>query len=141
MHVYRVQALLDTVASDPLDITNVNGITPGSLSVVTGPLADCFTIDPPGEIGPLAAGETVTVTLTNGCAQPVTVGGFPLRLGSAAWSVTAPAVPLAIPTGGTSTFTVAFDPQPGDARDDVLFVQITAPAVGRRPLTLRGAGP
>ncbi|APR75106.1 Hypothetical protein A7982_00452 [Minicystis rosea] len=141
LHVYRVQAELDTRLSDPLDVTGVMGIAPGPASEVKGPLAACLTLDPAREIGPLDAGDSVTVTLTSACANATTVGSLPLRLGSAAWSVAAPPLPLVIPASSSASFTVTFDPVGGDARDDILFVQITAPEMGRRPLTLRGKNP
>ena len=140
-HVYRVQAARAALRSEPIDVTGVMGIIPGPATAVPGPLAACLTLDPAPEIGPLSPGESAVVTLVSTCPGTVTVGSLPLRLGSVAWSVAAPALPFVLPSGGTSSFTVTFDPSGGGARDDILFVQISTPEMGRRPLTLRGTPP
>lgn len=139
--VYRLQALLGALRSDPVDVTSAPGVAGGQLVAADEPLPGCFTIDPPLEAGPLAAGEAAPITLTNGCAVAITIGDLKLRLGSPAWTVTSPPLPLSIPPSGAISVTAAFDPAAGGARDDVLFVQVTAPEAGRRTISLRGEGP
>jgi hypothetical protein len=74
--------------------------------------------------------------MTNGCTSDVVVSGLTLRLGSAAWAV-AGALPITTPIGQTRSFDVTFTAGVEPA-DDVLFVEISSPESGRRPLTLRG---
>jgi hypothetical protein len=135
---YRLQAFADELRSEPVDVTGVMGfVAGGHVAAAPRPLVDCFLLDPALELGPLAAGASAKVTMTNRCAGDVTVGGVTVRIGSA-WSVAAPAMPIVVPVQGTASFTATYAPHPGDALDDVVFVEISAPEVGRRPITLRG---
>ena len=147
---YRFQAFSGPFRSDPLDIKSADDTaidTNGALLIMQ-PTLGCLRLAPAREIGFITSSPvgitksaTVTVTLTNGCASDVTVGGFSLRAGSPAFT-TAPATgPLVVTAGADSSFTVTFTPQAGASTEDVLFVQIDAPVKDRRPLTLRGFVP
>ena len=146
----RLQAFSGSLRSDPLDIKGPGGGALGAKGalLVKQPALGCLRLAPALEIGFISSSTvsitksaTVTVTLTNGCASDVTVGGFSLRTGSPAFT-TAPATgPLVVPAGAESSFTVTFTPQAGAATEEVLFVQIDAPVKDRRPLTLRGFVP
>jgi hypothetical protein len=135
---YRLQAFADGLRSEPVDVTGVQGLMAGTqLAAAHRPLADCFLLAPALELGPVAAGASAKVTMSNHCAGDVTVGDFALRLG-VAWSVPASVTPIVVPAKGSASFTATYAPHPGDATDDVVFVDITAPEAGHRPITLRG---
>ena len=140
-HTYRLQAFAGGQRSEPLDVNYINGLTGGDgFARVDAPLGGCLLLDPALEIGPLAAGASAPLAIADRCPEDVVLSGFTLRLGSPAWAI-APAGPVTVPAGGERSFTVTFTPGPGDAPDDVLFVELEAPETGRRPLTLRGESP
>lgn len=140
-HTFRLQAFLGELRSPPVDVMGVVSIVPDDRVVpVEAPLGDCLALDPPLEIGPLAAGEAEELRITNGCSSDVALSDLRLRLGSPAWTVS-PAAPATVPAGERRSFTVTFAPGPGDPGDDVLFVEIGDPVTGRRPITLRGRSP
>ncbi len=139
--VRRLQAHNRELSSDPVDVREVTGLQGGGgLVKAPGALDDCLFIAPDLELGPVAPGTTTMVKLINRCESAVTVSAVTLRQGSPAWGITA-ATPIDIPLQATRSFAVRYSPQPGDAIDDVLFVELTAPTTGRRAITLRGEAP
>jgi hypothetical protein len=140
-HTFRLQAFLGELRSSPVDVTGVVSVVPDDGVVpVEAPLGDCLELDPPLELGPLAAGADAELQITNGCSSDVALSDLRLRQGSPAWTV-APGAPVTVPAGEARGFTVTFAPGPGDPLDDVLLVEIGAPVTGRRPITLRGRAP
>jgi hypothetical protein len=142
MDVYRLQASSSGLRSDPLDVTGQTSLTgEPTLGPAERPLSDCLFLAPELEIGPLAAGTSTTVVMINTCTSGVTVGSIALRLGSPAFTLASAGGAVVVPPQGTSAFTVTFNPHPGDPTEDVVFVRIDAPALGRLPLTVRGESP
>ncbi|MFS8070395.1 MAG: hypothetical protein ACMG6S_28870 [Byssovorax sp.] len=139
---FRLQAFSGGLRSDPLDVTSHSGLWGGgTTTLVVTPLESCFLLAPARELGPITASSSATVQMTNHCTDDVTVSGLDLRLGSPAFTIPPGTIPLVIPAQGAGAFTVTFNPQPGAPAEDILFVEMSAPVQGRRPLTVRGQTP
>jgi hypothetical protein len=139
---FRLQAFSGGLRSEPLDLQGHMGLMGGAtLGPASRPLASCFSLTPALEIATLAPSTSATVVMTNDCTDPVTVGGVSLRLGSPAFTITPASAAQVIPAQSSRSFTVTFTPHPGDAVEDIVFVQIDAPESGRLPLTVRGESP
>lgn len=84
---------------------------------------------------PLEGAADVRDTLVrNDCAEDVAIAAPRLRRGGGPFRVS-PSAPFVVPAGGSAAVTVRADGD-GNEREDVLFLDITAPEVGRRALTL-----
>lgn len=138
---FRLQATRLGVRGVPVDVTTqISIIPPDRLVEIPPPLDDCFSVSPARELADLVPATTATVTLVNRCAADVTVGSLQLRAGAPSFGVTA-AAPLVVPIGGTRTFGVTYAPAASGPTEGLLVLGLTAPVVGRRPLSLSGRSP
>ncbi|WP_437592830.1 hypothetical protein [Sorangium sp. So ce1000] len=94
----------------------------------------CLEIEPDAWVS--LEGETATtdVVVRNTCADDVSIGAPRLRRGAGPFGVS-PAAAFVVPAGESAVVTVRADGA-GDEREDVLFLEVTAPEPGRRVLTL-----
>ena len=133
----RLVATANGLTSDPLDVRGVVGFKQDQVEPLAVPLADCFTLGPPDEVGPVAADAVAVITLTNACTTDATIDALAIRSGSAAWSVSSTG-PLAVPRNARRVVTVkraAGSP----AVDDILVLTFGSPDPGLRALTLIAA--
>ncbi|XXX80703.1 hypothetical protein WMF30_18260 [Sorangium sp. So ce134] len=94
----------------------------------------CLEIEPHGWVSLEGPGGSRDVVVRNACAGDVSIDAPRLRRGAAPFSVS-PEAPFVVPAGGSAVVTVRADGD-GDEREDVLFLDVTAPEPGSRALTL-----
>jgi hypothetical protein len=133
----RLVATANGLSSDPLDVRGVIGFKQNQVEPLPVPLAGCFTLDPPDEVGPVAAAAVAVITLTNACATDATIDAMAIRSGSAAWSVSSTG-PLAVPRNAQRVVTVK-RAAGSAAVDDILVLTFGSPDPGLRALTLLAA--
>ncbi|WP_437320113.1 hypothetical protein [Sorangium sp. So ce385] len=129
-HVLRMQVKQGELRSDPADLRLAG---PSSTEKTLDHLP-CLELTPGAWVTFEADGGSRDVVVRNGCAEDVSIEAPRLRRGAAPFSVT-PEAPFVVPPGGSTVVTVRADGD-GEEREDVLFLDVTAPEPGRRALTL-----
>ncbi|WP_234023691.1 hypothetical protein [Sorangium cellulosum] len=126
-HVVRLQAKQEARRSEPVDVVlaGASGTTPPELT--------CLAVEPDVWVS-LDDGAAAEVVVRNTCAEEVAFDAPRLRRGSSPFTVSVTA-PFVVPAGGAMVVTVRADGD-GEEREDVLFLEFTAPVIGRRALTL-----
>jgi hypothetical protein len=114
--------------SDPVDLV----VGTDSLSPAQPALACWTTSGPVVTLTP--AGGAVTVT--NGCDEPISVSRVALRVENA--SFTLGAVPAEVPSGSEAEIAIGYAPSEPDSDEEILVIEIDAPAQDRRAVTLVG---
>ena len=127
----RLQVRADGQRSEPLDFV----LEAGGL-VRSVPALDCWTTDPQFELE-LVGPSSAPIELVNHCDQPLVLTGVRLRTTSSPFSVSA--APSEVAAGRRASFTVSYAPTESSGSEEVLFIEVGAPAVDRRPITLMGA--
>lgn len=129
----RFQAIASGVRGAPLDARYESN---GALTPSVRP--DCVGIDPGFELDFSGGIANQSATITNSCADVITVSGSTLRLGLpefTAEAVTAGPVPM----GAATTRSASYTPSTRVEREDVMFVDITTGgATVRYAFTLHG---
>ncbi|WP_437562079.1 hypothetical protein [Sorangium sp. So ce542] len=129
-HVLRMQVKQGELRSEPADLRLAG---PSSTEKTLDHLP-CLELTPGAWVTFEADGGARDVVVRNGCAEGVSIEAPRLRRGAAPFSVS-PEAPFVVPPGGSTVVTVRADGD-GDEREDVLFLDVTAPEPGRRALTL-----
>jgi hypothetical protein len=79
------------------------------------------------------------LTLRNDCSDDVIVESGGTRRPSPNFDLVT-SLPITIPSGGSVEIDVSFSPQAQEELEAILLLQVTAPFVERRPVTLMGRG-
>ncbi|WP_437717637.1 hypothetical protein WMF45_15245 [Sorangium sp. So ce448] len=129
--VLRIQVKQGERRSEPVDLQ----LTGEPIEATRTMLAHlpCLTIEPAAWVSIEAAGAS-DVVVRNTCAEGVSIGAPRLRRGAGPFGVS-PAEAFVVPAGESAAVTVRADGE-GVEREDVLFLEVTAPEPGRRVLTL-----
>lgn len=128
--VLRIQVKQGERRSEPVDLQ----LTGEPIDATRTMLAHlpCLTIEPAAWVS-LEAGEGAVV-VRNSCAEDVAIGAPRLRRGAGPFGFS-PAEAFVVPAGESAVVTVRADGE-GVEREDVLFLEVTAPEPGRRAVTL-----
>jgi hypothetical protein len=127
----RLQVRADGQRSEPLDlVVDAGGLVPFV------PELGCWTTDPEFELE-LVGPSSAPIELFNDCAQPLVVAGVALRTTSSPFLVSAAASELA--PDSSAQVTVSYAPTESSVSEEVLLIEVGAPAVDRRSITLIGA--
>lgn len=128
---FRFQAKQDGRRSQPVDRTfNEFG------AVVPVPVGlPCFEVEPEAWIAFDGSGDAHDIVVRNGCDVAVTVAPPRLRRGVGPANANRTFLVDAIPPGGSSVIPMQADGG-GEEREDVVFLDITAPEAARRALTI-----
>ncbi|AUX31228.1 MULTISPECIES: hypothetical protein [Sorangium] len=129
-HVLRMQVKQGELRSEPADLRLAG---PSSTEKTLDHLP-CLELTPGAWVTFEAEGGSRDVVVRNACAEDVSIEAPRLRRGGAPFSVS-PEAPFVVPPGGSTVVTVRADGD-GEEREDVLFLDVTAPEPGRRALTL-----
>ncbi|XYI01482.1 hypothetical protein ACMHYB_17710 [Sorangium sp. So ce1128] len=129
-NVLRVQAKQGERRSTPMDL-QLAGSPAGSTERVLD-LLPCLEIEPQAWV--VLEGGARDIVVRNTCADDVAIEAPRLRRGGGPFSVS-PAAAFVVPSGESTLVTVRADGG-GVEREDVLFLDVTAPEPARRALTL-----
>lgn len=132
--VVRLHVEVDGARSEPIDFVAAGG-TPAPL---VPPLEGCLDVVSATAIGDVAVGSTRTITIpiSNACGAAVTIDPIALRAPAAGLSVRTAA--LTIPDGSNANLEIDVAPTAAGAIEEVVLLNVTAPEVGRRAITLYG---
>jgi hypothetical protein len=136
---FRLEARLEDLRSAPVDVVVLEDIE-GPVVPAARPLADCLLTSPESYLEVPEDGRA-TVEVINGCGGPVTLSRIAVRVAASPFAVVSPAAPIDVPDGGRQPIVVEYAPGPGDRPEEVLLIDISAPAVDHRPITLVGLSP
>lgn len=128
---FRFQAKSGNLRSQPADFV----VSTGGEAIdtaVEGPA--CLALDPSRWIALDGASDARSIVIRNQCSGAVSLGAPHLRRGLAGFSFT-PTTPLTIAAGDVATLTVKAGAG-GAESEDVLLLDVTAPSVTHRALTL-----
>jgi hypothetical protein len=128
--VLRIQVKQGERRSEPVDLLLAGEPIEATQTMLAH--LPCLTIEPAAWVV-LEAGER-DVVVRNTCAEEVSIGAPRLRRGAGPFGVS-PAEAFVVPAGESAAVTVRADGE-GVEREDVLFLEVTAPEPGRRVLTL-----
>lgn len=132
----RIQARLDDLRSDPVDVLVGAG-------AIVRPSADCLTLSPALELamGEVAVGDSATASIEvdNACGAEVQIGGIRLRAPSTSVFIDTIG-PLVVADGTTGTIDITFRPDASGLSEEVVILDVTAPEMDRRPVTVFGFG-
>jgi hypothetical protein len=127
-HEVRFQVIADGSRSAPLDAVVEEG---GTLRPGPRPLADCLSLDPAAE---LDLADELTVTVSNGCGEAVTLEAPRLRRSDAAVELGADLTwPLVLARGEEVSVLVGAAELDDEA---IFFIETSAPERDRRPITM-----
>lgn len=133
--VLRMQVKQGELRSKPADLLLAGSPISGTHRTLDH--LPCLEIEPDAWVSFEDAGGSRDVVVRNTCDDDVSIEAPHLRRGVAPFSVS-PEAPFVVPAGGSTVVTVRADggDVDGDEREDVLFLDVTAPEPGRRALTL-----
>lgn len=127
---FRFQAKNGSVRSQPADfVVNTGGEAIDT--AVEGPA--CLAFDPARWIALDGVSDARSIVIRNQCSGAVSLGAPHLRRGLAGFSFT-PTTPVTIAAGSVATLTVKA--AAGAETEDVLLLDVTAPALSHRAITL-----
>lgn len=145
-NVYRLEASLNGLLSEPVDISvpnGFNGFKAGPAAPVTPPYASCLRVQPSpvAVAGDVHVGATapIAIELENGCTQDLAVDDAHLRDGGVGFGLDT-AAPLTIPMGQTHAVSLHFTPGATSSVEDLLVVHFTGTDPGFVLVTVRGTG-
>lgn len=135
----RLQARRGDLRSAPVDLLMPAS---GVLEPAPRPLADCFTLAAELALDDTAVAQssTATIRVEHTCSGALTVDSIALRAPSADLGVSAPGTPLVLAPGDFVDVAIDFHPTTTGLREEVLIVEVSAPAADRRAVTLFGRG-
>jgi hypothetical protein len=138
----RVQARRDALRSVPRDFEFTNATFSQRFRLAPRPFADCMPAPLELDLGATAIGSSTSrvITLPSSCTSELRVASIALRAANDAFDVDAPAAPLTVSPGQTLSVTVTFTPASAGVVEELLIIQISGPAIDRRPITVIGRG-
>lgn len=127
---FRFQAKNGDARSQPVDIAiDSSGTKATDLSVTPS----CLVLDPASWIALDGVADARSIVIQNQCTTAVAIAAPRLRRGLGGFSFS-PTTPITVPAGGVATLTVHAGN--GVETEDVLLLDVTAPAPTRRAITL-----
>lgn len=130
LDVVRFQVVADT-RSEPVDLT-INATATGA--TIAEPVLECLVFEPGAWVGLELEDDARSITVRNDCDEDVELDAPLLRRGQAGFSFT-PTAATTIAAGEVGFITVRSNGSAPEV-EDVLFVDVLAPAVERRAITL-----
>lgn len=133
----RLQIADGALRSEPVDFVDMGE----QLIPIERALA-CVTLDPPLDIdaGTLASSVDLSIVVTNGCAQPISLATAPRRT-TAGISISAELGSTVVEPSATTSVRVSVDPIAPGSHEEVLFITIAVPVSDRRPITIHATVP
>jgi len=127
---FRFQARNDGQRSEPYDLmVDANAIVATDLAAAS----PCLSIDPAGWVDFDVVGVGHSLVITNGCGAPVTIDPPRLRRGRAGFTFS-PTNAISLQDGEVATITIIA--KSAAETEDVLYLEVTAPAPELRAVTL-----
>lgn len=115
--------------SMPLDlVVGLDGLEPWVAAL------ECWRTDP--EVTVELDANRISLAIINDCDQPISVARAGLRAAHPAFAVTT--APTEVPSGSEAQVTVDYTPTGAASEEEVLLLEIDAPAADRRAITLVG---
>lgn len=100
------------------------------------PLEDCLHLTPTLELD-LRSGETGVVDIHSECTSDVELT-FSLRSGGVGFSLAPDPGMIIIAPDASDVVSITYAPPGSEIEDDILYVEVASPEVGRRAITLHG---
>lgn len=128
----RLQVRSGDVRSEPLDVVSIDGEV---YMEAERPLAGCFMVDPAYELdfGVVRSSARRSIELRNDCPDRVELAPR-FRMGSTAFSLEG--MPSGVDPGERVEVIVVASAPVGAIDEETLLIEVSAPMVDRRPITL-----
>lgn len=127
----RLQVRSGGVRSEPLDVVSIDG----EIYMEAERPLGCFTVDPPYELdfGVVRSSVRRTIELRNDCPDRVEIAPR-FRMGSTAFALEG--MPAGVDAGERVEVTVIATAPASAIDEETLLIEVSAPMVDRRPITL-----